>query len=385
MIVDLYPMQDDFVHDEHRYPAFIGGRNSGKTYAGSWKAVTKAAQGGLGCIAAPSFPMLEHGAKAQFIARLNDIGVPYHLTRSSVEIPSWSAEVVFVTLESESRVRGPNYSWAWPDEVEYVADRNVWKALKGAVREGDNPQIFPTSTPKGRRLVWDEWIANATEHHTLHKATTYDNPFIDADDYVAGLNYAGRFYEQEIAADFVAFEGLIYPGFDREKVVHERDVEGWRRIIGVDIGTNNPTAILTIAVGADTERHVESEVYRRRMSSDEIVDAIAAEADRVKAESIFVDPSAAGYIKSLQDRGYPARKVNNEVRYGIGVVTSAIADGLTVDPSCVNLVTEFEAYHYDDAKVETDKPDKSEDHACDALRYGLVGAETGMLSGELFV
>jgi hypothetical protein len=114
--VKLYPTQDDFVADDRRYTAFIGGRNSGKTYSGSIKALLLATQGGLGCIAAPSFPMLEHGAKRQFMDRLDEAGIPYTKARDGVTIPAWNSEVLFVTLESESRVRGPNFSWGWAEE-----------------------------------------------------------------------------------------------------------------------------------------------------------------------------------------------------------------------------------------------------------------------------
>jgi hypothetical protein len=77
LVVDLYPAQDAFVFDEARYPAFIGGRNAGKTFSGALKAYLRARDGGLGVIAAPSFPMLMHGAKRQFIERLQALGWDY--------------------------------------------------------------------------------------------------------------------------------------------------------------------------------------------------------------------------------------------------------------------------------------------------------------------
>jgi len=371
MVVDLYPTQDDFVHDQHRYPAFIGGRNSGKTYAGSWKAVTCARRGGLGCIAAPSFPMLEHGAKAQFLARLDEIGVLYHPTRAGVEIPAWSSDVVFVTLESESRVRGPNYWWAWPDEIEYVTDRNIWRALKGAVREGPNPQIFPTSTPKGRRLVWDEWVVGKTIAHTLYKATTRDNPFIDADDYIGGLGYSGAFYEQEIDAEFVSFEGLVYPTFDRERNIREltaEDLEGWSTVLGLDVGTNNPTSLSTYRFAGD-RLHKERELYRRGMDAEQIIDATEAEYQRSGAMYVVIDPSAKSLISSLTRRGVRVHLGVNDVMIGISRVSS-IMPNLTIDPTCINTINEVESYAYPDGvRANKDNPVKVNDHAMDELRY----------------
>lgn len=375
---DLYPIQHDFVADESRYVAFIGGRNSGKTYSGSVKAMLRATQGGLGCIAAPSFPMLEDGAKRQFIDRLDETGVLYRKMRTGLEIPAWNTDIIFVTLESESRVRGPNYDFGWADEVEYVTDRNIWKALKGAVRAGSNPQMFVTSTPKGRRLVYDEWVLNATHRHALYKATTFDNVFIDADDYVAGLGYEGVFYQQEITADFVSFEGLVYATFDRTRnVVPDVDVDGWERYLWIDVGTRNPTVILTANVAGD-RIHISHEVYRRGMSSDDMVDTVAERYVATGARYAVIDPSAAALILSLQRRGIVVRKGINDVQNGIMTVTSRLAD-LTIDPSCVETLNEFETYSYPDGnRSNSDNPIKDHDHCCDAIRYGCADLMNGI-------
>jgi len=378
----LYPQQWDFVHDPARYVAFVAGRNSGKTFAGSWKAMHSAQRGGLGVIAAPDFPMLEFGAKRAFLERLREMRVGYDLNqqRGVVTIPAWQAEVRFATLENESRVRGPNYAWAWVDEVEYLQDRQVWTALKAAVRAGSDPQLWVTTTPKGRRLVWEEWVERATPQHVLYKATTRDNPFIDAEDYIAGLGYAGRWLQQEIEAEFVAFEGLVYPEWSRERL-RQVDCTGWRTVIGVDVGTRNPTAILTLRIDAADRIHVERMTYRRNMAASDIVAAVQAEADRCQPESIFIDPSAAGYVLDLERAGYPVVRADNDRKRGVQLVTTALADGLTADPSCTALAEEFEAYHYPEGRKDGDDPVKEMDHSLDALRYAVVGMAAANVPG----
>ena len=385
--VELYPQQFDFVADPSRYVAFVAGRNSGKTFAGALKAALNCRPRTLGLIAALDFPMLEFGAKRAFLDTLRRNGEPFelHQQRGVVNLTRLDAEVRFATLENEGRVRGPNYAWAWVDEVEYVTDRTVWSALKGAVRDGDNPSLFVTSTPKGRRIVWDEWVANPTPQHVLYKATTRDNPYIDAADYIAGLGYSGRFAAQEIEAEFVAFDGLVYPGFDRTRTV-ATDVTGWRTVVTVDVGTRNPTAILTVHQAGDDRVHVSREVYRRNLSSAEIVAAIREAIDGTDAETVVIDPSAAGYILELQRLGYHVTKGDHAITEGIGRLTTALADGLTVDPSCTNLVAEFESYRYPDGtRTESDKPIKDHDHALDALRYAVMHLSAPSLAGRLFL
>jgi phage terminase large subunit-like protein len=386
--VELYPAQFDFVADTSRYVAFVAGRNSGKTFAGALKAALYCQPGTLGLIAAPDFPMLEFGAKRAFLDTLRRNGEPFtlHQQRGVVLLTRIGAEVRFATLENESRVRGPNYAWAWIDEVEYVTDRAIWSALKGAVRDGANPSLFVTSTPKGRRIIYDEWVANPTPQHVLYRATTRDNPYIDADDYIAGLGYSGRFAAQEIEAEFVAFDGLVYPGFTRGANVAATDVTGWRTLVTVDVGTRNPTAILTVHQAGDERVHVSREVYRRNLSSAEIVAAIREAIDAVAAETVVIDPSAAGYILELRRLGYHVTPGDHAITEGIGRLTTAIADGLTVDPACANLIGEFESYRYPDGtRTESDKPIKDHDHALDALRYAVMHLSAPSLAGRLFL
>lgn len=379
---DLYDVQDDFVADPARYVAFVGGRNSGKTFAGSVKALLCCMEPTLGVIAAPNFPMLEHGARRQFLQRLDEAGLAYTKNdqKGTLFIPSTGAEVLFATLESESRVRGPNFHWGWTDELDYLTSQAVWKALMGAIRAGDAPQLFATSTPKGRQLIWREWVRDATDRHRLYRATTYDNPFIDAEDYVSGLGYAGRFAEQEIRAEFVSFEGLVYPMFDRERHVRQMDCDGWRTILGIDVGARNPTVVLVLRIAGDERVHIEREYYQRGIGSTAILGMIRDAFAAHDPEAGYIDPSAAAYIDDLLYEGLPIEKADNDVQTGIQRVSSAFGVGLTVDPSCVQTIAEFESYQYpDEGKANSDKPIKQNDHCMDAGRYGLMGATEPVL------
>jgi phage terminase large subunit len=51
---------------------------------------------------------------------------------------------------------------------------------------------------------------------------------------------------------------------------------------------------------------------------------------------------------------------------------------LTVDPSCEDLIREFETYEYerDASGTQRDRPKKENDHALDALRYGCMAVRS---------
>lgn len=291
----------------------------------------------------------------------------------------------------DDRIMGSEYDMILVDEAREIAQSD-WETLVTRRRYGVMPyqQIIGATNPDGpAHWMWRRYVAGTlpilfSEHRDnprMHDGTDWTE-FGRA--YLAGLEtMTGHRRERLLIGKWAGAEGVVYPGFDRRVAVRAVDCDGWRTILGIDVGSRNPTAILTIRIASDDRRHVEREVYRRGMSSDDITDAVAMEMDETGAEIGYMDPSAKAYIESLQRRGYNVVAANNDVTYGIGVVTTAIEDGLTVDPSCVNTIAEFESYHYPEKRANDDKPEKQGDHAVDAARYGLVGcAEMG--SGEAF-
>jgi PBSX family phage terminase large subunit len=367
----LMPNQFDFVTDQSRFAAYIGGIGSGKTYAGAVKVLQRLNEPGYGMIAAPTFPMLRDSTRRSLIQALDSAGIQYDMNKSENSIKVGQHEIICRSLDNPETLRGPNLQWAWIDEAALVSEM-AWRIVKGRVREGDKQQAWITTTPKGRNWIWKEWVAEPDDNHTIYKTRTTENKHLDPD-FAASLDYDGLFAEQELAGEFVSFEGLIYPMFHREHHIKQVDCTGWRTILGGDIGARNPTALLTIRRSGDGRTHIERERYQRNMGADDITDAICDEMTQSGAEVGWLDPSAKAYIDACVLRGYNVKGANNDVKHGIGVVTTAFADGLTVDPSCVNTIAEFESYAWQEGATEKDAPIKQNDHAMDGIRYALVG------------
>lgn len=381
--VRLFRRQLRFVQDQRPYPAYIGGIGSGKSFAGAAKVISRIDRRELGMIAAPTYPMLRDATRRTLTEMLETFGIEYELQKSEnvITIPRTGHEILCRSLDNPDTLRGPNLAYAWVDEAAMIS-REAWRIVKGRVRDGSNPQAWPTSTPKGRNYLWEEWERDATGNefdptHPLYRVKTTENYHLP-EGWAEGLGYNGSFLEQEIGGEFVAFEGLIYPMFNRERNVKTVDCDGWRTILGGDIGARNPTALLTIRRAGDGRTHIERERYQRNMGADDITDAICQEMATSQAETGWLDPSAKAYIDACVLRGYRVQGANNDVKHGIGVVTTAFADGLTIDPSCVNTITEFESYAWQEVSnkigaIEKDAPIKQNDHAMDACRYALVG------------
>lgn len=176
-------------------------------------------------------------------------------------------------------------------------------------------------------------------------------------------------------------EGAVYDSFDASIHVRARpfgEFKSWG--LALDEGYTNPAVILLIGTDNDGRWHVAREFYERGRLQSAVVEAakelctfVAEESGTaLRVSTVAVDAAAAGLIADLANSGVPAQAAKGRVLDGIGVIQNRLkvaGDGLprlTVDPSCVNTINEFESYIW---KPEKDEPMKENDHSMDALRY----------------
>jgi len=373
--LELFGTQAEFVLCQDRFPAFIGGIGSGKSYGGAVKSLLHCNEPTVGLVIAPTYPMLRDATFRSFQDVCDKAMRSYSKSDNIAYVGK--AEVLFRSSDNPERLRGPNIDWAWIDEAA-LCPPQTWEIVIGRLRgHGKAGPCWLTSTPKGRN-----WVYKILDQLTVFKARTRDNPHL-AGEFVDSLEraYTGLFARQELEGEFVGFEGLVYEEFNRE--VHVQDRGGpWREtILACDEGYTNPAVILVIGIDSDGRAHVIDEFYRRRVLQAEVVAEAKRLAYQHSADYLFVDPSAAGLIADMQFAGLAANPANNAVMDGIQLVKAALAvqgDGLprlTVSPHCANLIAEFESYCWRESKSGLrDEPVKENDHALDALRYGLAGS-----------
>lgn len=373
----LFPRQMRFVKDAQRYPAAVGGIGSGKTFVGAAKLISRLHRREVGLVCAPTYRMLQDSTQRTLFEMLAELGVKYQYNKTDkhLTLVSTGHEILFRSLDEPDNIRGPNVAYAWVDEAAFIT-AEAWRIVKGRVRVGDLQQAWITTTPKGRNWIYKEWVSeeDVANRYNLYRFRTDENPELSAD-YVEGLGYTGKFAQQEIGGEFVAFEGLVYGDFDREKHVRRVDTTGWHSVQGGDVGTRNPTTVLTLYFGPNGELHVGREFYQRGLSSKKILQAFLDEYDSEYPESLYLDPSAAAYIADLEEYDVPVLKANNDISTGVQTVSSYINNRFSIDPSCVYTISEFESYQYPDKEngPAGDKPVKQNDHCMDALRYAVMG------------
>lgn len=372
MEIELYKTQFDFVNCNDRFTAMLGGVGSGKTLAGSVKSIRYALPKTLGLVVAPTYRMLQDATIRTYRKINEELIASYNKTDSNIVLKN-GAEILFRSSDDPDKLRGPNINWAWMDEAG-LSKKGTWEIVIGRLRaDGQAGPCWVTTTPKGKN-----WLYDMHKQMTVFKSATTQNPYLSKE-FVKSLldSYTGEFLRQEVYGEFARFEGLVYPDFNEDVHVKKRDQSEfvyWG--LAIDEGYTNPAVILLIGVDSDGRKHIHQEFYERGKLQSDVVAAAQEMAAGKNITEVAVDASAAGLIADLRNVGLPAVPQKGRVLDGIHVVQEHLkiqGDGkpyLTVDPSCVNTINEFQSYVWKPGK---DEPVKEMDHAMDAARYYLAG------------
>jgi len=376
--IEVFEKQAEFLAAPERFTGFIGGTGSGKTTAGSYKALIHAQPGTLGLIAAPTYRMLQDATLRKFQEACGPWIVDY-ARADMIAHMSTGAEILFRTADNPDRLRGDNLHWAWLDEAA-LCNARAWDVLIARLRaDGKAGDCWITTTPRGRN-----WVYERRGEMRTWRVRTRDNPYLN-EEFVGSLEaaYTGLFAQQELEGKFVAFEGLVYDEFDRAIHVVEQHGESpvVRYVAGVDEGYTNPGVVLVGALDNDGRIHIVEEFYERRVLQPRFVEVCADISRRYNAPEFFVDPSAAGLIAAMRVAELRVIPADNRVNDGIQEVKSRLAiagDGmprLTFAPTCVNGISEMESYPWaqDRQGRALDRPVKQNDHFADSLRYVCLG------------
>lgn len=206
------------------------------------------------------------------------------------------------------------------------------------------------------------------------------NPTLEAD-YIARLKrqFSGVFYRRMILALWETAEGAVFERWDDQTMVGAAP-PGTVLAVGMDYGTQNPSAGLALTVGDDGKLWVSHEWAPnpgdRRMTDKELADSLEEWLGDLPnpPRHIYADPAAASFREELKRRGIVTNKADNNVVPGIQTVDSLLVGGqLMFSQTCVNLIREMPGYRWDHKAAErgVDAPVKENDHHVDALRYAV--------------
>lgn len=290
-------------------------------------------------------------------------------------------EIVYFGLDDPDKIGSYNLSGVAVDQAEELAEED-WTQLRGRIRlrvEGIPNQIYAACNP-GSPSHFLAVRFGLAEGHSVKRGCraittcSADNVFLP-DEYLNDLNsFVGLAKQRYVDGKWVGSDGLVYDRWVRGTFVKSYCTQWKRVIVGCDDGYTNPAVMLVICEDNDGRLHIAYEYYMSKQLEPAVVTEARGLNVRFKPEAFVVDPSAAKLRASLSEAGLPVVEANNEVFSGIQAVQQRLVvagDGeprLTVSPTCINTIREFETYEWKPGK---DEPIKQFDHAMDALRYGI--------------
>lgn len=113
----------------------------------------------------------ESGLVARAEAR--KIKIDYNISDQEIKFPDYNSLCVGFTAEKPERLRGPQFHWAWCDELAaWRLDVDTWDMLQYCVRLGNDNRVLVTTTPKPRKLVKDILKEKTT---VITGGSTFDN------------------------------------------------------------------------------------------------------------------------------------------------------------------------------------------------------------------
>jgi PBSX family phage terminase large subunit len=215
--------------------------------------------------------------------------------------------------------------------------------------------------------------------------TLDDNPELTKDEkQYLRRQYKGVWYQRFIEGLWVQAQGAIYDFFDPSIHVidHGPGLPAYC-IIGVDYGTTNPCAFVSVAVNTskypnmwvEDVYYYDSKIRQRQKTDTEYACDLERFIKDRPVKAIYIDPSAASFRLECQRHSIPnLYDAENEVIDGIRLVAKYFNNGtLKICRNCESLIKEMQSYVWDAncAKTGVDKPLKVSDHSLDALRYCL--------------
>ncbi|AFZ67563.1 PBSX family phage terminase large subunit [Deinococcus peraridilitoris] len=386
------PHQWDTYSSTAKFTLQSGAYGSGKTLTNAWIILRECLEhpGTLGLAGAETTPQLKETLQADFEALIAGYMlaglVKYH--GSDRKYTFWNgSQVLFWPLvggdakRQRHRIRSLNLGFAVIEEVTSIPEATVLEVLGRLRRKIGSRRLYASCNPDNPEHYLHGWfVDDPKEGFQLVKSNTYANPFLPAD-YIRALEQSlgHEMAQRYLRGEWVNFEGLVYKDFRREThIIEPKPLTGMTRWAALDFGGANPHALLWFAEDSQGYVYVTGEWYEAQVG----LDAVAAAIKKDEVSVIYRDHDVADSLtleRTYNVRGLrPAKK---EKMPGIATVQQFLKPvGQNMQPrvrifnSCKNLIRELGRYKWPEGTSARDpgnEPVKKDDHALDALRYGL--------------
>lgn len=395
------PIQKELHNDLTRFKVAVFGRRSGKSTFAVNEAIKTCCKkdGSKAWIVAPTFSQAKdiywHGNDMLRKYLPREVTTKINGSELLVEFINGSI-LQFKGADRPETMRGSALDLIIEDEVaEHRYGKETWEqVLQPSLTDKQGKAIF-IGTPKGYNYFYDlyELGMSGNNFWKSWRVPTWESgaPWTLTPEGKAELELEKALmtedaFMQEFGADFRKHTGLIFKDFNRSVHVKSFEVNTqYPMEIGQDFGFTNPTAAIFSYFDKDDNMYVFDEHY-------EIEKPVKVHAGLLLAKrAMYKNSLKATYGDSedpqiIAEYGLhdwyisPVYKQKGSVISGINRIQEKLRINpitsmpkIFIHPRCVNLTKEMERYRWQEQKNielnQPDEPEKSFDHAVDALRY----------------
>lgn len=395
-----------------------GAAGGGKSYAIVWDAVNFCmTHNKVRCaIFRRTYPELEKSIIFDFLSNVPERFYKYNKQDHKVTFRDSKSTLEFNHCQYEGDVfkfQSAQYQRMYFDELTHFTEFQ-YKYLRSRLRTPQHPDIKPqiksASNPGGVGHLWvyERFVQDSIPNQVMNRedeetktpytvqfipSKVYDNQILMDNDpsYVSNLMLLPADERKALLeGDWDSFKGQFFKEWKRDihTVAPFPIPPTWRKFRAFDWGYTNPFCMLWIAMNEDGDMYVYRELYGTQMVVDKLSIEVKRLTDRTEQiQYTIADPSLwsisqyeKGESIAMQfiENKIPMLKADNDRMGGAQNVHQYLQiDKKTQKPkifffeTCYNLIRTLPKLIHDDKRPE-DVNTQGEDHAYDALRYGLM-------------
>lgn len=317
-------------------------------------------------ICSPSLVHLKKGAMKDFLEIMDKMGLfnedNFNRTDSKYNFPKTGSYIEFFGADEPGRLRGPGRNILFVNEANLIPHASY---IQMAIRTSEtifidfNPAdefswVYTVADASGNKLIVSTYLNNKSN---LSKAQIEEIEGLkNIDDNlwkVYGLGMRGTSSE------------TIYTHW---KIVKSLPLKG-EIFAGQDFGYNVPSALVHIE-HYEGSIYVDELLYESKLTTNDLIERYRQMMELSPTLEIYCDNAEPKTIEEICRAGYNAMPADKDVTEGIRKVKGM---PLYVTERSVNMIKELKSYKWKvnkDGHV-LDEPVKFNDHAADALRYGV--------------
>jgi PBSX family phage terminase large subunit len=400
--------------------AVFGGYGSGKSKATLEEFLLRALENprGSGLFAAQTLGQLKKTTLKTWFEEVCPPPLVEHYNKTDGIIKLVNGFTIFVVAtDEEQKIRSLNIGLAHIEEVSGIK-KSIYTQVQSRMRDPftRNKAIIVCSNP-ANTWIKDTFVDNEARKDPNHPQHTNYNRFMKTFVWRTKLNkylpknfiemntvgkpewYKKKYFE----GSFEYNSGMVYPTIadcfidpypvDPEKTDEYGIPKDWERIVGADYGLRNPTAIYWGAINPKTgEVVIYKEYYVPEKTLPYHAQQIKEGMKHIHTGTLrfmVIDPATKNRMNDVingksiqshfQEYGLYFSLGNNSLEYGLAKVNSYIDAGkLRIYKTCFNGIKELLQYTYPEVDIDNaeenldEKPEKKNDHLCDALRYMIA-------------